>query len=102
VTEAELQAKIIELARWTGWRVFHPRTAQYADGRYATMYIGEAGFPDLVLCHPRKGVIFAELKTDKGRPTVGQQLWLDELDEAGAEVYLWRPKHWADIEARLR
>jgi hypothetical protein len=102
VTEAEFQAKVIDLAKWCGWRVFHPRPAQYKDGRYATHYTGEAGFPDLVLCHAKKGLIFAELKADKGRVTVGQQMWLHELEEAGAEVYLWQPKHWDAIEARLR
>lgn len=102
MTEAEFQSKVIDWARWCGWRVFHPRAAQYGDGRYATHYIGEAGFPDLVMVHPKKGLIFAELKGEKGRVTVGQQLWLTELDDAGAEVYLWQPKHWPEIEARLR
>jgi len=102
MTEAEFQSKVIDLAKWCGWRVFHPRPAQIgSEGRWATHYTGDAGFPDLVLCHPRKGVLFAELKSDKGRVSTAQTMWLTELVDAGAEVHLWQPKHWPEIEARL-
>jgi hypothetical protein len=102
LSEADFQAKIINLAKWCGWRVFHPRPARYSDGRMATHYTGDAGFPDLVLCHPGRGVIFAELKADKGRISPAQEMWLDELLRAGSEAYLWRPADWPAIEHRLK
>jgi hypothetical protein len=103
MTEAEFQNKVIDFAKWCGWRVFHPRPAQIgAVGRWATHYTGDAGFPDLVMVHPKKGVVFAELKSDTGRVSTQQTMWLSELVDAGAEAYLWQPKHWLEIEGRLR
>lgn len=56
----------------------------------------EPGFPDLVIAgHGR--VLFAELKTERGRLTDPQQRWLNTLRECGAEVYLWRPSDWEQI-----
>lgn len=102
MTEAEFQAKIMDAAAWLGWRRFHPRTVQTVRGYHLTAYQGESGFPDLVLAHPQRGVLFAELKTDKGRPTVHQMMWRDVLERAGAEYHLWRPKDWPAIESRLK
>jgi len=50
------------------------------------------GFPDLVLCGPG-GVLFRELKTQRGQVTAEQQQWLDALAAAGADVGVWRPEH---------
>ena len=91
MTEAEFQTAVVELAKWTGWLVFHDY-----DSRRNT-----AGFPDLVLAHPQRGVLFCELKTDKGRVTAAQQRWLDTLTAAGAETYVWRPDDWPAIRDRL-
>lgn len=41
-------------------------------------------------------MIYAELKTDKGKVSEYQQEWLDALKACGQTVYVWRP---ADIEA---
>lgn len=101
MTEAQFQQAIIECARWAGgWLVFHPRPAQ-TGGRWSTPYIGDAGFPDLVLVHRDRGTIFAELKTDRGKVTPGQRAWLNALEDSGAEAYLWRPQDWDSITARL-
>ena len=102
VTEAQFQAMVIETAQWFDWRVFHPLTMKNAAGRYLTAFTGASGFPDLVLVHPKHGVIFAELKTQTGRLTNGQQLWRADLETAGAEYHLWRPSDFHTIEKRLR
>jgi len=61
----------------------------------------QAGFPDLTLV--RDGhIIFAELKSQKGRIKKEQQAWLDRLQENGhVEVYLWRPSDLTFINERL-
>lgn len=101
ISEADWQRWVVDAAKWLGWRVFHPRPAQIA-GRWATHYTGDAGFPDLCLVHPRKGFVLAELKTDRGKISAGQRLWLDALESAGVEAYVWRPKDWQTVEKRLR
>lgn len=101
MTENEFLDTVLELASWAGWRRFHARPAQYASGRWATHYKGEQGFPDLVLVHPRHGLIFAELKVGRNKLTASQELWLDELRAAGAEAHLWRPEDLETIKDRL-
>ena len=47
------------------------------------------GFPDLVaVC---RGVMFRELKSEKGKLTKAQQEWLDALTNAGGDAGVWRP-----------
>ena len=101
INERQFQTAVIELARWEGWMVYHPLPAQNARGTWRTAQAGDNGFPDLVLAHPERGVIFAELKTAIGRPTPNQTLWLDTLTAAGVEAYLWRPSDIQTIRTRL-
>ena len=83
------------------------------SGKWSTPIQGDAGFPDLVLAHPQKGVIFAELKSEKGKPTEAQMEWLEVLSNATygcptksdhwlVRVCVWRPSDMDEIEARLR
>lgn len=102
MTEREFQGAIMDAAKWLGWRCFHPRTVQTAHGAHLTAFTGDAGFPDLVLVHKSRGVIFAELKADKGRLSAEQREWRDQLITAGAEYYVWRPKDWDNIKTRLQ
>jgi hypothetical protein len=102
VTEAAFQAVVIDLARWHGWKVFHPLPAQNAKGRWRTAQAGDTGFPDLVLAHSKRGVIFAELKSAIGKLSDHQQTWLATLRQAGAEVYVWRPADIDQIKAVLQ
>jgi len=102
VSEAAFQQVVIDVARWHGWKVFHPLPAQNARGRWRTAQAGDTGFPDLVLAHPKHGVIFAELKSAIGKLSDHQQAWLDTLRQAGAEVYVWRPADIEQIKAILK
>ena len=101
ISERSFQNAVIELAKYLGWQVFHARAAVLPSGRWATAIQGDAGFPDLVLAHPTKGVIFAELKSAVGRTSNLQETWLDTLRAAGAETYVWRPRDIQAIRARL-
>lgn len=50
----------------------------------------EPGFPDLVIVG-RRGVLIRELKTERGKVTPAQTVWLIALEDAGADVGVWRP-----------
>ena len=111
MTEAQFQRSVIELAQLNGWKVAHFRPAQNSKGAWRTPVAADgAGFPDLVLVRDR--VIFAELKTDKGRVRPEQREWLDAIQTATTgdpppcdrtiiETRVWRPRDWPDILATL-
>lgn len=99
--EREFQDQVIALAILYGWKVHHVRPGRTASGAWMTHVQGHTGFPDLVLAHNTKGVVFAELKGDKGRLEEDQVDWLRTLDATGAECYVWRPKDWHFIQTRL-
>ena len=86
MTEQVLQTQVEQAAKVLGWRGYHTH-----DSRRS-----QAGFPDLVLVRGNR-LIFAELKTQKGRVAAAQQAWLDDLtllaswSSAAVEVYVWRP-----------
>lgn len=101
--EEELQAGIIEMARFFGWRVAHFRTAMNARGDYQTPVGGDGkGFPDLCLVRDR--IVFAEIKAGKNTLGPEQKAWRDWIIAAGGTWYLWREKEWldGDVEAILR
>lgn len=100
--EDALQGAIEELARRLGWLVYHTH-----DSRRSA-----AGFPDLVMVR-RGRLIFAELKSMRGKVSAAQYIWLEELRAAtvynarlalgpdggalvGPEVFVWRPADWLD------
>ena len=86
ISEAALQALIVEAAAWTGWLVFHPYDSRKSAG---------PGFPDLTMVHRDTGrVIFAELKSAKGRLTEQQREWLSYLGKRH-EVRVWYPADWS-------
>lgn len=83
MTHAQLQGQVREVAKRLGWeRIYHTYNSKRSD----------SGFPDLVLCRPKR-LIFAELKTEGDTATIPQQQWLDMLNISvpGIECYLWYP-----------
>ena len=101
ITEKQFQAAVVKLAKWYGWKVFHPMPVENSRGIWRTAIAGDTGFPDLVLAHATRGLIIAELKTATGRTSEKQAEWIDTLLMAGAEVYIWRPRDFPAIELRL-
>lgn len=116
LTEAAWQAQVIGLARFYGWRIYHPPDNRpNARGRVQAV---EPGFPDLVMVRGLELVV-AELKTDAGRVGPGQDEWLAAFRAIGEEVayltgeaggarpdvavdaYLWRPRDFDAVQARL-
>lgn len=93
-SEKLFQAKVMQVAAIHGWRQAHFRPSMTRDGRWLTAMAGDAGYPDLTLAHPTKGILFAELKAEKGRVTLEQELWHKYLLAArtvGTAVHIWRP-----------
>lgn len=93
ITEKAFQANVVRFATLSGWTVYHT----YDSRRSA------AGFPDLVMVRGSR-LVFAELKTERGRVSVAQSIWLRALQVVMGKtggivsVYVWRPRDWGDIE----
>ena len=101
ITERDFQTTVVEMARVLGWSVH----GVLEQRKYAKRL--SKGFPDLVLARQAKAgwwgrVIYAELKSQKGRVSPEQQAWIDLLKACHQEVYLWRPSDMADIERVLK
>lgn len=88
VSERAFQTGVLELARRYHWLTYHTH-----DSRRS-----QPGFPDLVMVRER--VVFAELKASAAI-TDSQATWLRSLREAGAEVCVWTPNDWPEIELAL-
>lgn len=105
ISEKDFQQQVVALAILHGWMVHHVRPGMTSKGAYMTHVQGHPGFPDLVLMHPDHpewGIIFAELKTVKGRLSENQVVWCRGLDAAGGEAYVWRPTDLPFITRRLK
>ena len=95
--EALFLDQVCTIARLQGWLVFHPTPHRVGAAAWRT---DGKGFPDLVLAHQTRGVLFAELKTDDGKMSAGQLVWRAALVN-NAEYHLWRPQDLQEIAKRL-
>ena len=87
ITEKQFESQVKDLAKLFGWKYYHTWRSIHSP----------AGFPDCVMVRLSR-IIFAELKSEKGKVSPAQQEWLDALGNVGdkdMQVYLWRP---SDIE----
>ena len=100
--EADFQAEVIRQAEAFEWTAMHVRRSVSGQkGRWMTT-TSVKGWPDLVLFKPEVGILYRELKTDRGRITAEQRQVLTDLQAAGGNVGIWRPRQWPDILATLR
>jgi predicted cobalt transporter CbtA len=103
VTEAEFQTAVLEAARLFCWRTAHFRPAQSRRGWRTPVQGDGKGFPDLILLHPKHGLIVRELKANgAAKMTREQAEWLATFEAAGVDAGVWRPEQWDEIEATLR
>lgn len=100
-TEDEFLRQVLALAKLHGWRRAHFRPARTALGWRTAVSGDGAGFPDLVLLRGKRQVI-AELKARRKKPEPAQHEWLAAFDLVGAEVYVWFPEKWPEIESVLQ
>ena len=97
-SERLFQDKVEQIAKMNGWLIFHASPHMVRPGVWRS---DGKGFPDLCLCHPSRGLIFAELKSQEGRLSHEQKLWAEALLNAGVEHYVWRPNQLDLIAMRL-
>ena len=97
-TEWDFQAQVMDMARRLGWTLqYHTWSSRHSA----------AGFPDLVLLHPKqKRVLYVECKAlDRygipKRLTPAQAEWIETLRACGQDVRVWTPLDWDEIERAL-
>ena len=96
MTEKQLQEYVRRSCKAQGLLYYHTHNSKHSP----------PGFPDCVIISTDPHcIIYAELKSEKGRVTPAQAGWLDALTLLAASsssnlmrVYLWRPKHWLSGE----
>lgn len=100
ISENEFLGQVLQLAKLYKWQAAHFRAARTEKG-WRTPVQGDAkGFPDLLLT--REGdLLFAELKSEKGKVSPEQQQWIDALKKTGHPAEIWRPSDWVRICAIL-
>lgn len=111
LNETEFQAEVMRLARTMGWmcRHFHDSRREVVRGG-AKFMVGDkdaAGWPDLMMWHPTRGLVLAELKGPKTPVTPNQRATLESLAvtamgmAAGGtgkfRVHLWRPNDMVEV-----
>lgn len=104
-SEAQFQARVIDLAHALGWRVAHFRRVrvQRQNGKtyWETPVAADGkGFLDLELVRER--IVKVELKVGANKPTPEQLEWLAAYKAAGVECHVWYPKDWPEIVAVLQ
>lgn len=103
ISETQLQEQITELAHMLDWESMHVRRSVKGESGGWVTATSVVGWPDLVLWHPKRGrILYRELKSATGKLTADQQRVLLSLRDAGADVDVWRPADWNEIESTLR
>ena len=90
ILERDFAAQVYDLVKATGFDRYHT----YRSKR------SRKGFPDETIWRER--VVFLELKREKTRTTDDQKAVLRGLRDAGAEVYIVRPRNLDDLAAVLQ
>lgn len=98
--EAEFAARIEQTMAYLGLRWHHE-----VDSRKS-----KAGFPDYCIVGPG-GILFLEIKADKGKATPQQEAWIADLGQAapywdreqtGVMAYVAWPKDWDRVLSDLK
>ena len=107
MSEDTFLAMVKKYAELRGWLFYHPWKSSHSV----------KGFPDCTMVRGGS-LIFAELKSEKGKISEAQARWLRELSVFGGRelsvfgirdltfprfgVYVWRPSDWAKIGKTLK
>lgn len=93
--EQQWQAQVVRVAKELGLLVHH-----HYDSRRS-----EPGWPDLAIVDPRPGpgtLWLVECKTDRGKLSHAQEIWLRSLHGKTVVAETWRPGGIGEIVAKLR
>jgi hypothetical protein len=103
LSESQFQGQVQELATLYGWEYMHIRPGLNQRGAWRTPISGTlgAGWPDLILVRGNQ-MIFAELKSEKGKLTAAQVTVLNALEATGCKVFCWKPSDWDSVVEALR
>jgi len=100
--EESFQLAVIDLAHVHGWVASHFRKARTKRGWVTAVGADGKGWPDLVLCHERRGrILVRELKVPPNTCTPEQLGWLRVLRACGVDAGVWTPGDWDTIEDTL-
>jgi hypothetical protein len=92
MSEDQLLTAVLGLCRTLHLHVAHFRPAQAKSGRWLTAVQGDGkGYPDLTIAGPG-GVMWRELKTDRGVLRPEQKVWIARLVESSADAAVWKPR----------
>ncbi|KKM99442.1 hypothetical protein LCGC14_1147790 [marine sediment metagenome] len=91
ITEKQFESQVKDLAKTFNWQYYHTWRSIHSP----------AGFPDCVMVKEGR-IIFAELKSEKGKVSEEQFEWLEALGKGKAEVYIWRPSDFDKVVEILR
>lgn len=80
MSEKALLEQVRALCRFYGLLTYHTNNSRRS----------EPGFPDLVIACGN-GVMFRELKSERGRTSPEQRVWIDTLSLAGQDAGIWKP-----------
>ncbi len=95
--EKDFLEQVIDLGHLYHWRIAHFRPSVNQRGQWSTAVQADgAGFPDLIMVREDR-LLFAELKSEKGKVSDSQYEWIDALKETNAEVYIWKPSDFDKI-----
>lgn len=94
MTEDELETAVTQLCAVLHLHTAHFRPAMTRPGRWVTPVAGQGkGWPDWTIVGPG-GILFRELKSETGKPSPEQVVWLEKLRAAGGDADVWRPADW--------
>ena len=96
LSEKQFERQVKDCAKLFSWLYYHTHRSQFSP----------AGFPDCVFAtgdrRVPEPVIYAELKSEKGKLSEDQRRWLYVLARAGERVFVWKPSSLDQIIQVLR
>jgi hypothetical protein len=102
ISESEFADWVLDVAKAYGWRSAHFRPARTKDGWRTPVQGDGAGFPDMILLHPRCDFgVALELKRETGRTSGAQEAWIAAFRRTGWVAMVVRPSDREAIRALL-
>lgn len=99
MTEAQFASAVEDLLEIYNWKWCHFRPAETKKG-WRTPLSGHKGLPDYIAVKNGRLLMF-ELKSDTGKISLNQMEWLNLLRKTKAEVYVWFPSDWDQLQEVL-